>query len=184
MAIFSCPDFLIHSQESSLIEILPIKAASLRRSHFSVRFLIRSLNTSLKTSPKRSPLSTTAPQFRSRVDVAQRINCSAAYSWFASDVTAAMLVVKNKRVSLRWEMNSILMQILQKNLFCIDHQHGRLVTWLQTKNSWGLNSRPLFQIQQVVGEVNVNPERPGCLASAPLRQVHIQPSTVTDRRIK
>ena len=55
--------------------------------------------------------------------------------WFASDVTAAMLVVKNKRVSLRWEMNSILMQILQKSFFCIDHQHGRLVTWLQTKNT-------------------------------------------------
>ena len=36
-----------------------------------------------------------------------------------------MLVVKNKTVSLRWEMNSILMQILQKNFFCIDHQHGR-----------------------------------------------------------
>ena len=31
--------------------------------------------------------------------------------WFASDVTAAMLVVKNKSISLRWEMNSILMQI-------------------------------------------------------------------------
>ena len=28
-----------------------------------------------------------------------------------SDVTAAMLVVKNKSNSLRWEMNSILMQI-------------------------------------------------------------------------
>ena len=57
-----------------------------------------------------------------------------AYCWFASDVTAAMLVVKNKRVSLRWEINSILMQILQKKFSCIDHQHGRLVTWLQTKN--------------------------------------------------
>ena len=57
---------------------------------------------------------------------------------FVSDVTAAMLVVKNKRVSLRWEMNSILMQILQENFFCIDHQHGRLVTWLQTKNT-GIN---------------------------------------------
>ena len=32
-------------------------------------------------------------------------------------------------------MNSILMQILSKNFFCIDHQHGRPVTWLQTKNS-------------------------------------------------
>ena len=60
--------------------------------------------------------------------------------WFASDVTAAMLVVKNKRVSLRWEMNSILMQILQKNFFCINHQHGRLVTWLQTKNRPALSA--------------------------------------------
>ena len=34
-----------------------------------------------------------------------------SYCWFASDVTAAMLVVKNKSISLRWEMNSILMQI-------------------------------------------------------------------------
>ena len=33
------------------------------------------------------------------------------YCWFASDVTTAMLVVKNKSISLRWEMNSILMQI-------------------------------------------------------------------------
>ena len=57
-----------------------------------------------------------------------------AYCWFASDVTTAMLVVKNKSVSLRWEMNSILMQILPKIFFCIDHQHGHLVTWLQTKN--------------------------------------------------
>ena len=43
-------------------------------------------------------------------------------------------MVKNKSISLRWEMNSILMQIQQKNFFCFDHQHGRLVTWLQTKN--------------------------------------------------
>ena len=46
-----------------------------------------------------------------------------------------MLVIKNKSISLRWEMNSILMQIYQKNCLCIDHQHGRLVTWLQTKNN-------------------------------------------------
>ena len=75
-----------------------------------------------------------------------------AYCWFASDVTAAMLVVKNKRVYFRWEMNSILMQILQKNFFCIDHQHGRLVTWLQTKNCgrvpwlWSLSLR-LLQVR-------------------------------------
>ena len=48
---------------------------------------------------------------------------------------ADMLVVKNKSVSLRLEMNSILMQIVPKNFFGVDHQHGRLVTWLQTKNS-------------------------------------------------
>ena len=34
-----------------------------------------------------------------------------SYRWFASDVTTAMLVVKNKSISLRWEMNSILVQI-------------------------------------------------------------------------
>ena len=33
------------------------------------------------------------------------------YCWFASDVTAVMLGVKNKSISLRWEMNPILMQI-------------------------------------------------------------------------
>ena len=29
--------------------------------------------------------------------------------WFAHDVTAAMLVVKNKSISLLWELNSIFM---------------------------------------------------------------------------
>ena len=32
------------------------------------------------------------------------VNC-----WFAGDVTAAMLVVKNKSISLLWELNSIFM---------------------------------------------------------------------------
>ena len=31
------------------------------------------------------------------------------YCWFARDVTAAMLVVKNKSISLLWELNSIFM---------------------------------------------------------------------------
>ena len=31
--------------------------------------------------------------------------------WFARDVTAAMLVVKNKRISLLWELNSIYFQV-------------------------------------------------------------------------
>ena len=34
-----------------------------------------------------------------------------SYCWIAIDVTAAMLGVKNKSISLRWEMNSVLMQI-------------------------------------------------------------------------
>ena len=34
--------------------------------------------------------------------------------WFARDVTAAMLVVKNKSISLLWEQNSIFMQILRE----------------------------------------------------------------------
>ena len=29
--------------------------------------------------------------------------------WFAGDLTAAMLVVKNKSISLLWELNSIFM---------------------------------------------------------------------------
>ena len=48
------------------------------------------------------------------------LNCIAhPYCWFASDVTAAMLGVKNKSVSFRWEMNSILMQILPKISFVL-----------------------------------------------------------------
>ena len=31
------------------------------------------------------------------------------YCWFALDVTAAMLLVKNKSISLLWELNSIFM---------------------------------------------------------------------------
>ena len=31
------------------------------------------------------------------------------WQWFASDVTAALLVVKNKGISLLWELKSIFM---------------------------------------------------------------------------
>ena len=41
----------------------------------------------------------------------KKVSLKEQHCWFASDVTAAMLVVKNKNISLRWEMNSILMQI-------------------------------------------------------------------------
>ena len=49
---------------------------------------------------------------------------------------AAMLVVKNNSLSLRWELHYIFMQILRKKMYCIDHKHGRQLTWLKTKNSW------------------------------------------------
>ena len=65
------------------------------------------------------------------------------HCWFAGDVTAAMLVVKNKSISLLWELNSIFMQMLrEKKFYRIDPQHGRLVTWLQTKNKDHLPPRP------------------------------------------
>ena len=50
---------------------------------------------------------------------------------------AAMLVVKNRNIYILWELNSIFMQILWNNVYCIDHQHGRHrhVAWLQTKNN-------------------------------------------------
>ena len=39
----------------------------------------------------------------------QNILLGNKYCWFALDVTAAMLVVKNKSISLLWELNSIFM---------------------------------------------------------------------------
>ena len=57
-------------------------------------------------------------------------NCQ--YCLFALDVAAAMLVVKNKSICLLWEKNSIFMLIIREKLYCIDPQHCRLVSWLQT----------------------------------------------------
>ena len=59
------------------------------------------------------------------------------YYWFAGDVTAAILVVKNKQkhfISLGSNLNFHL-NPSRKQFYCIDPQHGRLVTWLQTKNT-------------------------------------------------
>ena len=48
----------------------------------------------------------------------------------------------NNSLSLRWELNLIFMQILRKKkLYCIDHQHGRLVTLVKLKNLWGRRFR-------------------------------------------
>ena len=56
------------------------------------------------------------------------------YCWFAGDVTASLLMVENKIISLLLQLNSIFMQILRKKFYCIDSQHDQRVTWLQTKN--------------------------------------------------
>ena len=62
------------------------------------------------------------------------------YCWFTRDVTAAMLVVcwwSEQSIFLLWEPYPTFMKILrQKILFYwppTHIQHGRLVTWLQTK---------------------------------------------------
>ena len=50
---------------------------------------------------------------------------------FAGDVTAAMLVVcRSSEQKLIYKT----CRFFQKKFYCIDHQHGRLVTWLQAKN--------------------------------------------------
>ena len=56
-------------------------------------------------------------------------------------VMAAMLVAKNNSLSLRWELNFIFMQIrfCEKKFYCIDHQHGRFVTCLESKNTIAMN---------------------------------------------
>ena len=41
------------------------------------------------------------------------------YFWFARDVTAAILVVKNKSISLRWELYSIFMYMLREKLISV-----------------------------------------------------------------
>ena len=56
-------------------------------------------------------------------------------SWFARDVTAAMLAVKNKSISLLWELRlHFHVNSSKKNSIVLIRQHGRLLTWLQTKN--------------------------------------------------
>ena len=47
-----------------------------------------------------------------------------SHCWFERDVTAAVLVVKNKSISLLWKLN-----LFEKKFYCTDPHHGRLVTW-------------------------------------------------------
>ena len=65
----------------------------------------------------------------------QKVDKRAEFCWFVRNVRAAMLVIKNKSISLLWELNSIFScKFFEVKLYCIDPRHGRLVTWSQTKN--------------------------------------------------
>ena len=62
--------------------------------------------------------------------------CSVQWNcWFARDVRAAMLVVKNKSISLHWQLKSISHKFFWEKFYCIDLQRSRLVRWLQAINS-------------------------------------------------
>ena len=39
----------------------------------------------------------------------KKVDKRAEFCWFVRDVTAAMLVIKNKSISLLWDLNSIFM---------------------------------------------------------------------------
>ena len=45
-----------------------------------------------------------------------------------------MLIDKKKRVSLRWKLNCIFMEILPKEIVFFVNEHGNFVTCMQTKN--------------------------------------------------
>ena len=53
-------------------------------------------------------------------------------------------MVENKSICLLWEPNSIFMLIIREKLYCIDPQHCRLVSWLQTKNDYFVVSFKIF----------------------------------------
>ena len=78
-------------------------------------------------APVRNPFSHPFRHLPRRAIVA-RVTISFSNCWFARDVTVAVLVVKNKSISLLYFQ----VNFSSKNSI-VDHQHGRLVTSLQTK---------------------------------------------------
>ena len=82
-------------------------------------------------APVRNPFSHPFWHLPRRAIVA-RVTIGSSNCWFARDVTAAMLVVKNKSLSLPGTKLYFQVNSSSKNSI-VDHQHGRLVTWLQTK---------------------------------------------------
>ena len=59
--------------------------------------------------------------------------------WLAADVTAAMLVDKNKAFSSAGNLTLLSCKFCKNVFYCFDHQHGRLVMWLQPSNGHELN---------------------------------------------
>ena len=72
------------------------------------------------------------------------------YCWFARDVTAAMVVVKNKSISLLWELNSIFI-LMDKKLgettdLCVEIMNSKRQVMEKLTWSRGTNSRLPFDI--------------------------------------
>ena len=67
-----------------------------------------------------------------------------------------MLIIKNKSISLLWELKSIFMQFLGEKIYCIDLQHGHLVTWLQTKNAASASSRINEKVTQEFSKLRLS----------------------------
>ena len=67
-----------------------------------------------------------------------------------------MIVVKNKSISLLWELKAIFVQFLGERIYCIDPQHGRLVTWLQTKNAVFSSSRTNEKVTQEFSKLRLS----------------------------
>ena len=72
-------------------------------------------------------------------------------SWFTHNIRAPLLVVKNKNYPF-YRMGSKLhfQVVFENNVYCVDHQHGHHVMWLQTKNK----STPLTLYVPIVCKIN------------------------------
>ena len=58
--------------------------------------------------------------------------CRGAYRWFSLDVIAAMLVYRTIEKKSFGNLTLLLCKIRAIICYCFVHQHGRLITWLQT----------------------------------------------------
>ena len=89
--------------------LFPLEVNSLK---LSIGFLLRNISFLTLTSGVHSIIFALFLRFNlssSYDEVSVTETFLLTYCWFARDVTAAMLVVKNKSISLLWELNSIFM---------------------------------------------------------------------------